>query len=142
MIIAFNVILKCSEQKGMLSNSNTFESSYQTIMRFEQYRLFQNYYQTIQHFQRANQKRLTFSAFVSNYIDLFRALLPNNIHIVRVRIKQHYFCRELIQNNTHFLRIHIKLYNYDIFRVLITNKQHFFRVHIKLCCYFCRATNK
>ena len=142
MIIAFNVILKCSEQKEILSNSNTFDSSCQTIMRFEQYRLFQNYYQTIQHFQRANQKRLTFSAFVSNYIDLFRALLPNNVHFVRVRIKQHYFCRELIQNNTHFLRIHIKLYNYDIFRVLITNKQHFFRVHIKLCCYFCRATNK
>ena len=71
----------------------------------------QNYYQTIQHCQRANQKRLTLSAFISSYINLFRELLPNNTHFVRVHTKQYYIFRELIQNNnTHFLRVHIKLY--------------------------------
>ena len=51
-------ILNYNEVVGeLLSNNNT---------------LFQNYYQAIQHFQRANQKRLTYSAFISNYMNLFR----------------------------------------------------------------------
>ena len=77
----------------------------------KQFTLFQSSYQTIQHFQKANQKRLTVTAFNFNYINLFRELLTNNTHFVKVHIKQHYFFRELIQNNnTHFLRVHIKLY--------------------------------